>query len=136
MFVSSEEIAGSYWGSDAMNPYRTFAKLRPARVIAGEILEYDGNFAVRPVAAVSQIIVAETLLRQGKTAEAVSHAEEAVALDPESLLAHETLSKAYTANHQEDAAMREYRTAELLSEAVAPDFQAAASRPEKPGGQK
>jgi len=136
VFVSSEEIAGSYWGSNAMNPYRTFAKLRPSRVIAGEILEYDGNFAVRPIAAVSQVIVTETLLRQGKTAEAVSRAEEAVALDPESVVAHETLSKTYTANHQEEAALREYRTAERLFEAVPPDFQAAASRPEKPGQQK
>ncbi|HEX3374445.1 MAG TPA: glycosyltransferase family 39 protein [Edaphobacter sp.] len=136
VFVSSEEIAGSYWGSDAMNPYRTFAKLRPSRVIAGEILEYDGNYAVRPIAAVSEFIVAETLVRQGKTAEAVSHAEEAVTLDPESLDAHETLSKAYTANHQEDAAMREYRRAEHLFEAVPPEFQAAAHPPVKPEGQK
>jgi hypothetical protein len=136
VFVSSGVIGGSFWGSDAMSPYRTFAKLRPSRVIAGEILEYDGNFAVRPVAAVSEFIVAETLLRQGKTAEAVSHAEQAVALDPESLNAHETLSKAYTANHQEDAAMREYQTAEHLFEVVPLDFQAAASPPEKPGGQK
>jgi tetratricopeptide (TPR) repeat protein len=119
-----------------MNPYRTFAKLRPSRVIAGEILEYDGNFAVRPVAAVSEFIVAETLLRQGKTAEAVSHAEEAVAMDPESLAAHETLSNAYAANHQEDAAMREYQTAQHLFDAVPPEFQAAASPPEKPEGQK
>jgi hypothetical protein len=134
VFVSSEELAGSYWG--AMNPYRTFAKLRPSRVIEGEILEYDGNFAVRPIAAVSEFIVAETLLRQGKTAEAVSHAEEAVAMDPESLAAHETLSNAYAANHQEDAAMREYQTAQHLFDAVPPEFQAAASPPEKPEGQK
>lgn len=136
VFVSSEEIAGSYWGSDAMNPYRAFAKMRPSRVIAGEILEYDGNFAVRPIAAVSESIVSATLLRQGKTAEAVSHAVEAVASDPESLDAHEMLSKAYMANHQEDAAMREYWTAEHLFEAVPADFQAAATPPEKPEGHK
>jgi 4-amino-4-deoxy-L-arabinose transferase-like glycosyltransferase len=132
VFVSSEEIAGSYWGSDAMNPYRTLAKLRPSRVIAGDILEYDGKFAVKPVAAVSEYIVAEALLRQGKTAEGVSHAEQAVALDPESLNAHETLSRAYTANHQDDAAMREYQTAQHLFQAIPAAFQAEASPPEKP----
>jgi hypothetical protein len=136
VFVSSEEIAGSYWGSDAMNPYRSLVKLRPSRVIAGDILEYDGTFAVRPISAVSEVIVADTLLRQGKTAEAVSHAEEAVALDPDSLDAHEILSKAYAANHQEDAAMREYRTAEHLFEAIPVEFQFAAAPPEKPEGQK
>jgi hypothetical protein len=134
VFVSSEALAGSHWG--AMYPYRTFAKLRPSRVIEGEILEYDGKFEVRPIAAISEFIVADTLLRQGKTAEAVSHAEEAVTLDPESLDAHEMLSKAYTANHQEDAAMREYQTAQHLFEAVPPEFQAAASPPEKPERQK
>jgi 4-amino-4-deoxy-L-arabinose transferase-like glycosyltransferase len=136
VFVSTEEIAGSYWGSATMSPYRDFAKSQPSRVIAGDILEYDGAFAVRPIAAVSEYIVANTLLRQGKTAEAISHAEQAVALDPQSLDAHETLSKAYTANHQDEAAMREYLTAEQLFEAVPSGFQAEASPPEKPVGQK
>lgn len=136
VFVSSGEIDGSYWGSDAMTPYRDFAKLQPSRVIAGEILEYDGKFAVKPVAAVSEYIVADTLLRQRKTAEAVSHAEQAVALDPESLNAHETLSRAYTANHQDDDAMREYQKAEHLFEAIPPGFQPEASPPEKPVPQK
>jgi Tfp pilus assembly protein PilF len=80
--------------------------------------------------------VAVTLLGQGKTAEAVSLAEEAVALDPESLDAHEILSKSYTANHRDDAAMREYQTAKQLFEAVPPGYQAAATPPEKPGGQR
>jgi 4-amino-4-deoxy-L-arabinose transferase-like glycosyltransferase len=136
VFVSSEEIAGSYWGSDAMNPYRTLARLRPSRVIAGDILEYDGTFAVKPVAAVSEWIVAETLLRQGKTAEAVSHAEQAVALDPESVDAHETLSRAYTASHQDDAAMREYLTAQHRFETIDPEFQATMTPPAKPEGPK
>jgi hypothetical protein len=136
VFVSSEDIAGSYWGSDTMSPYRGFAKLRPSQVIAGEILEYDGTFTVRPVAAVSEVIVAGTLMRQGNTSEAVSHAEKAVALDPESLYAHETLSKAYTANHQDDAATREYLAAEHLFEAVPPGFQANVAPPEKPGVQR
>jgi DNA-binding SARP family transcriptional activator len=55
-----------------------------------------------------------------------------VALDPESLEAHKTLSKAYAANHQEDAAMREYLTAEQLFQTVPPGFQAEASPLEKP----
>jgi tetratricopeptide (TPR) repeat protein len=136
VFVSAEEIGGSYWGSSTMNPYRDFAKMHPSRVIAGDILEYDGTLAIRPVAAVSQWIVAGTLLRQGKAAEAVTHAEQAVALDPESLNARETLSQAYAANHQEDAAMREYLAAQRLFETVPEGFRAEAPPPVKPPGSK
>jgi 4-amino-4-deoxy-L-arabinose transferase-like glycosyltransferase len=136
VFVSSEEFAGSYWGSEAMNPYGSFRAMQPSRVIEGEILEYDGNFPVKPIAAASLILEASTLLGQGKTAEAVTDAEQAVALDPKSLRAHETLSAAYAANHQQDAAIQEYRTVEHLFEAIDPEFQATVGPPVKPASQK
>jgi len=59
-----------------------------------------------------------------------------VMLDPQSLLAHETLSSAYAADHQQDAAMVEYQTAEHLYETVHPEFQSTEFAPEKPGAQK
>ncbi|MGB9147817.1 MAG: glycosyltransferase family 39 protein [Acidobacteriaceae bacterium] len=136
VFVSSEEIAGSFWGPDGMNPYYEFAQMRPSRVIAGEILEYDGNFSVKPIAALSETLMATNLLRKGQTAQAVADAQEAVMLDPQSLLAHETLSSAYAADHQQDAAMVEYQTAEHLYETVHPEFQSTEFAPEKPGAQK
>ena len=122
VFVSSEEIVGSFWGSPEMNPYLDFVEMRPSRVVAGEILEYDGNFPARKIAAVSQFVIANGLLRQGKADEAVTHAEMAVALDPSSLYAHETLAFVYAANRRRDDAMREYQAALQVFGAVNPEF--------------
>ena len=122
VFVSSEEIVGSFWGSPEMNPYLDFVEMRPSRVVAGEILEYDGNFPARKIAAVGQFIMANGLLRQGKADQAVTHAEMAVALDPSSLYAHETLAFVYAANRRREDAMREYQAAMQVFGAVNPEF--------------
>ena len=122
VFVSSEEIVGSFWGSPEMNPYLDFVEMRPSRVVAGEILEYDGTFPARKIAAVSQFVIANGLLRQGKADQAVTHAEMAVALDSSSLYAHETLAFVYAANRRRDDAMREYQAAVKVFGAVNPEF--------------
>ena len=132
VFVSSEEISGSFWGPKEMNPYYTFALRRPSRVIAGEILEYDGTFEAKPIAAVSEFMDADEMLHEGKTAEAVIDAEQAVALDPESLLAHEALASADAADHLDKAAMLQYQVEEQLFRTVHPAFQATEFPPEKP----
>lgn len=122
VFVSSEEMVGSFWGSPEMSPYLDLSGKEPSRVIAGEILEYDGNLMVKRIAATSEFAIANTLLRSGKADQAIAHAERAVALDPGFLYVHEMLSHAYAANRQPDAAMREYQTAEQLYKAVDPAF--------------
>ena len=82
VFVSSEETAGSFWGPDNFNPYQEFAAMQPDRVIAGEILEFDGAFDVNRIDAVTHYMTVSGLLRSGKVDEAVAQAEMAVALDP------------------------------------------------------
>ena len=132
VFVSEQETAGSFDGPEEMNPYQQFAGMRPAHLVAGEILEFDGTFDVNKIAAVSQFVGAVALLRQHKVGEAVLAGERAVALDPSSLLAHEILSQAYTVNHQAQDAMREYQTALHLYETVHPEFQNTERPPVNP----
>ncbi|MGC2162449.1 MAG: phospholipid carrier-dependent glycosyltransferase [Silvibacterium sp.] len=132
VFISSEEIAGSFWGAPAMNPYLQFTKMRPAHVIAGEILEFDGDFSAKSVASASHLVMALTLLRQRKNAQAVAQGEVAVALDPDLLYAHETLTDAYAANHQPDNAMREYRVSLQLFQDVDQAFVKDMEAPNNP----
>lgn len=122
VFVSSEEISDSFWGSPDMNPYLDFGKIQPSQVIGGEIMEYDGSFAINRIAATSEFAAATTLLRAGKPDAALAHAKQAVALDPGSVYAREMLSGAYAANRQPEAAMREYQTAMQLYKAVDPAY--------------
>ncbi len=132
MFMSSEERSGSYWGTGSMNPYQLFEGLKPSRVIAGEILEFDGSFDIPKVSAISNWINALGLLRQGKVAEALAPAQTAIALDPTSLDGHEILSDVYAANRQNDAAEREYHIALELYRQVPDDFKNLASPPADP----
>jgi 4-amino-4-deoxy-L-arabinose transferase-like glycosyltransferase len=132
VFISSEELSGSFWGPGALNPYDQFTHLAPSRVIAGEILEFDGSYDVPKIAAVSEWVVALGLLRQKKLDQAVVYAEQATALDPSSLDAHEILMAIYAAQHQNDAAEREYQTALNLYHGVDPAYRNLVGEPRDP----
>jgi len=132
VFLSSEELTPSFWPPDEMNPYKQFVGMQPAHVVAGEVLEYDGTFAMNKVSAASHWILAYRLLNAHKFDDALSHAEKAVALDPDSLDAHETLAVAYAANHHPDDAMREYHIAQHIFDKVHPEFQNSENPPQNP----
>jgi hypothetical protein len=123
LFMSSEELNGAFWGPDALNPYQIFPGMEPSRVIAGEILEFDGSFDIPKVSAISEWMVAEGLMRQGKVDDAISHAQKATALDPSSIYAHEMLSYAYAAHRDSSAAEHEYQTELQLFQALSSEQQ-------------
>jgi 4-amino-4-deoxy-L-arabinose transferase-like glycosyltransferase len=132
VFISSEETTSSFFGPDEMNPYQPFVSLRPIHVVAGEILEFDGAFTVKKLAAFSRTILAFGLLQQGNADQAVAQAQSAVALDPGLIYAHEALASGYAAHHQADDAMREYRTAMHLFETQHPEFAKDEEPPRNP----
>ena len=132
VLISAEELSGTYWGPGALNPYQQFVGMEPTRVIEGEILEFDGSFDIPKIAAFSEWVVAEDLLQAGKPAEALPHAQNAVALDPNAVVAHEVLTAAYAANHQDDDAEQEYRTWLSIYSAIAPAFAKLRDKPRDP----
>ena len=132
VLISSEELSGSYWGPGALNPYQQFVGMKPARVIDGEILEFDGSFDIPKIAAFGEWVIAEDLLQAGKPDQAIPHAEKATALYPDSVIAHEVLTAVYAANHENDAAEREYQIALNLYRTVDPAFATHMDKPEDP----
>lgn len=133
VFASSEEVT-AYWGPPELNPYREFAVLKPDRVIAGEILEYDNGVSAPSVSALSHTFAAMQELdpRAGAAADALTQAQSAVALDANSLMANEALSFAYAANKQPEGARRAYQTALRLFNTVRPEFQDSEFPPQDP----
>ena len=133
VFASTEDVS-AYWGPKELNPYRQFAAMKPDRVIAGEILEYDHGVAAPSVSALSHAYAAFQELdpRAGALADALTQAQAAVALDPNSLLANEALSYAYAANKQPDAARQAYQTALRLFNTVHPEFKDSEIPPQDP----
>ncbi len=132
VFVSEEELMGSFWGPGALNPYQQFVGLKPSQAIEGEILEFDGSFDIPRIAAASEWVIARSLLRQHKADQAIPYAEKATALDANSVDAHEILSVAYAAQHENDAAEREYQIALNLYHAVDPAYQDLVDEPQNP----
>jgi tetratricopeptide (TPR) repeat protein len=115
-----------------LNPYQQFVGLEPSQAIEGEILEFDGSFDIPRIAAVSEWVIARGLLRQHKADQAIPYAEKATALDANSVDAHEVLSVAYAAQHENDAAEREYQIALNLYRAVDPAYQDLVDEPQDP----
>jgi Dolichyl-phosphate-mannose-protein mannosyltransferase len=132
VFLSSEEVVGSFWGTPGMSPFDQFSQMQPSHVIGGEILEYDGKFKVNGIAAASHFVMANTLLQERKVNDAIANAQFAVALDPGFLYAHETLEDAYMAGHDMSKAMDEYRIAEKLFSQVDPAFVNDVQPPDDP----
>jgi hypothetical protein len=132
VFISSEELEGKSWGPGELDPYQPFSGRQPAHVIGAEILEFDDAASINKISGVSHLIVANGLLRQGRVDDALAHAEQAVALFPESLDARQTLANAYAAHHQPEDATREYQTMLHLYDTVHPEFKHAEATPVNP----
>ena len=129
VFISSEELDGAFWGAPETAPYHSLETREPSRVIAGEILEFDGSFDLPKVSAISHWVVAIGLLRRGKLDEAIAEAQQATQLDPSSIYAREALYTAYAAAHKFDDAEREYHAALAIYEGLSAEDQKAIFTP-------
>jgi hypothetical protein len=134
VFLSSEEEAGSFWGPEYMSAYRQFMRRMPDHVIAGEILEYDGDFNVPEVSSASHAFLTYSFFDPKKIMQpqSLEYARKAVELDPGSLVAHETLTDVLAAQGHKDEAMREYRTSMAIYNQVPADFKATVDVPTDP----
>lgn len=88
VFISSTEIAGTYWRGELDNPYFSFQRRPPSAVIAGSILVYDGKVDVPEVSALTHEDRAASLLAAQQLAPALAEAEAAVAIAPNRPAAH------------------------------------------------
>ena len=129
IFISSEELNGSFWGIGDTVPYHSLQIVEPSRVIAGEIIEFDGSFDLPKVSAISDWVYATGLLRRGKLDEAIAAAQQATQLDPSSIYARETLYTAYAVAHKFDDAEREYHAALAIYQGLNADEKKAVFAP-------
>ena len=88
IFLSASEISGPLWGSEEANPYVAFRQKSPAAVIAGSILVFEGQNDVSAAAALTHDSASLHLLQRGELDRALSEAEMAITLAPNSSEAH------------------------------------------------
>jgi 4-amino-4-deoxy-L-arabinose transferase-like glycosyltransferase len=125
VLIGATELSGALWGPVEMNPYDAFRSTRPAAVIAGSILVFDGTFDAAPLAAESHAVRAIQRLGEGRLDEAVVEAAAAVDLGPRSATNRLWLGQLLAQQKRFPEACGQYREALSLAQAIAPDFQRA-----------
>jgi 4-amino-4-deoxy-L-arabinose transferase-like glycosyltransferase len=84
-------------GSSLLSPYSEFMKLKPTAVIEDGVFVYDGTFNVPYAAAMDRAVISGNLLDQHQPERALSEAQAAIALTPDSLQALMALGDAQKA---------------------------------------
>ena len=85
VLISAGVLSGYEFGPGALNPYDQFQKLRPTAVIQNGVFVFDGHFEIPLAAALNHVTQAQLLAQSNHLNEALSEAEMAVKLAPDSM---------------------------------------------------
>jgi hypothetical protein len=132
VFISSQALTGFDWGPEEMNIYSQFREIRPAKVLQGEILVFNGTFDVPKVSGLSHYVLASRLWSGGRSDQALDEAKAAAMLHPTFRPVHELPASIYAKQNQRELAIREYETAQNIYRTVQPEFQRLRPLPPNP----
>ena len=123
VLISASDLSGFEFGPGPLNPYEQFKQLKPTAVIGHEVFVFDGHFAIPLAAALGRVQKAQNLLAAKQAEQALSEAQAAVALAPESVQTRMTLGDALAAAGRPAEARAEYEKALRLAKTIEPEFQ-------------
>jgi hypothetical protein len=123
VFLSAGDWTGFEFGSNVLNPYRSFQQLKPVAEIQHGVLVYEGTFDVPLASALSFVQQSTDRLKEHDTAEALSAARRAVALAPDDLAPQVALGDALSAAGHRDEAEAAYNQALELVKTMEPEAQ-------------
>jgi tetratricopeptide (TPR) repeat protein len=107
VLVSDGVVAGADIPGN-MNPYAQFGDVHPTDVIDRSVYVYQGTFNLGPAAAIEHVSAAGNLMKHGRYAEALTEAELAKDLDPESPAAWKLIGDAFQAEGRSAEAYSAY----------------------------
>ena len=108
VFISAGTLTGFEFGSNMLNPYRTFQQLTPVASIQNGVKVFEGTFEVRLASALSYVAEASHLTKQKDFAGAVTAAQQAVTIAPDEYQPEVTLGDALVAVGRKDEARVAY----------------------------
>jgi cytochrome c-type biogenesis protein CcmH/NrfG len=106
-----------------LNPYEQFKSLRPIAVIDYGVFVYQGHFDIPLAASIGHSQKAQALLDDHRLPEALSEAQQALALAPDAVQPNALMGDIFTAMQRPDQAHESYQKALTLAKTVQPDFQ-------------
>ena len=123
MLISASDLTGYEYGSNVLNPYRDFQKLRPTAVIEHGVFVFDGTFNVPMASALGHAQRARSLLGSQKFDDALVEAQAAVTLAPDAMQSQMAMGDVLTAMHREDEAHSAYLKAMAIAKTMEPSAQ-------------
>jgi 4-amino-4-deoxy-L-arabinose transferase-like glycosyltransferase len=124
VLISAGTLTGYEWGSNVLNPYRQFQKLKPIAFIQDGVFVYDGTFDMRFASALGHVTRAGDVAAAGQLAAALQEAQTAVAIDPDQLQAQMALGDTFVALGRPLDAKPAYEKALAIAKTMEPSAQA------------
>jgi tetratricopeptide (TPR) repeat protein len=123
LLISAGDLSGFEFGAGALNPYEQFKYLRPTAVIQYGVFVFDGHFEIPLAAAISHAQKARRLMSAKQLPEALSEAQQAVALAPDAVNPNVVLGDILAALDRPQEARQSYARALTLAKTIEPEFQ-------------
>jgi 4-amino-4-deoxy-L-arabinose transferase-like glycosyltransferase len=111
LLLSADDLEACDWPSDQLNVFERFRWMPMAEQIDHSVFVYHGDFHVPEAAALAAVQKSKILLRENRLVESLVAAKEAVALQPQNLLAQMALGDAQTALGDKNSARAAYELA-------------------------
>ena len=110
VLLSAGDLSGCEWPAASLNPYDTFRRAKPEETLDHAVMIYRGRFDMTQAAALSRAQNAIEATRKGNAAGALALADEAITIDPSSILGHEARGDALAAMARKEEARQEWDT--------------------------
>jgi len=123
VLISAGDLTGYELGSNVLNPYRDFQKLRPTAVIEHGVFVFDGTFSVPLASALGHVQRSNALLGRNQLDQALAEAQTAVALAPDGMQSQMALGRVLTAMHRGAEARTAYQKALAIARTMEPSAQ-------------
>jgi predicted Zn-dependent protease len=126
VLMSAGVVSGFEFGPGSLNPYEQFKRLKPTDTIDYGVFVYEGHFDIPLASALSHVQKAGLFLQAKKVSAALSEAQQAESLAPESAAVNSMMGAALDANGRPDDARLYYQKALTEAKTVEPAFQVSA----------
>ncbi len=123
VLISAGVLSGFEFGPSPLNPYEQFQKIRPSAVIEHGVFVFDGHFEIPLASALNHVTQAQLLAQQNRLDQALSEAQLAVALAPDSVQTQAQLGFILMQMKRTDEARPRLQRALTLATTVHPEFQ-------------
>jgi Dolichyl-phosphate-mannose-protein mannosyltransferase len=122
VLISATVSSGSQFGPGELNPYSQFTRLRPAAVIDGGVLVFNGGYDISQAAALNLTGRAQQLMDEGRAEEALRVARLGVNTAPNSFSAQIAVAEVLIKLNRPKEAQVACRKATELAQTLGPEY--------------